>query len=88
MEKIKEKTIKKKEYTHTFYCDCCNKKLGDSIEYEDGWYETIGELELSFNLGEDYGYWYKVSKHLCDECRTKYMKNLINILKENGFEED
>ena len=50
MEKAKEIIREIKTYEHSFYCDECNKYLGTSQEYDDGWYEDIGEFELKFYI--------------------------------------
>ena len=38
MEKVESKVIKVTENKHIFYCDGCKKKLGESIECDDGYY--------------------------------------------------
>ena len=67
---------------HRFHCDECNKYLGTTEEYDDGYYQKLGELQLKFYLPYD---WYKVEKCLCKECRNKYIENLKENLKGIGF---
>ena len=84
MERLESKETKSTTYYHIFYCDDCGKKLGTSKEYDDGYYDEYGSLELSFYL-EDDG-WYKVKKCFCEKCKEKYATNLIETLKKYGFE--
>ena len=85
MEKI-ETTIRETEnYEHQFYCDECNKYLGTTEEYDDGYYDELGELELKFYLLDG---WYKVKKCFCEECKKKYLSRFQIILNELGFEKD
>ena len=75
-----EVEIRTKEVrTHHFYCDDCGKYLGESREYDDGWYEDLGEFNMRF--GE-----YSISKHLCDDCREKFYVKLNKSLLDLGFE--
>lgn len=73
---------KKEEYVHHFYCDECNKYLGNTEEYDDGYYPSLGEFKLAFHLP---GGWYKVEKCVCDECKEKYLSRLENVLKDLEF---
>ena len=85
MEKI-ETTIREIEnYEHQFYCDECNKYLGTTEEYDDGYYAKLGELCLKIYLPDG---WYKVKKCFCEECKEKYLSRLQIILNELGFEKD
>ena len=84
MEKAKEIIREIKTYEHSFYCDECNKYLGTSQEYDDGWYEDIGEFELKFYIDS----WYCINKCLCDDCRKSFIENLKVTLKNIGFEKD
>ena len=85
MEKVITEIRKKEENKHQFYCDNCNKYLGETQEYEDGYYPKIGEFELSFYLPDG---WYKVEKCLCEECKNNYIDKLRDVLKSIGFEAD
>lgn len=82
MEKIVSKEIKSILNTHNFYCDMCGKHLGNTQEYDDGYYATIGDYDLEFNINEE---WYKLHRNLCVECRTKFREEIINILLSKGF---
>lgn len=81
MEKAKEIIKEIKRYEHSFYCDECGKYLGTSQEYDDGWYKSFGEFEIKFYIDE----WYRIRKHLCDECRRSFIENLKVALKNMGF---
>lgn len=57
---IKETIIRKVEgVIHHFYCDDCNKHLGDSTEFEDGYYAKHGEFEMRIYFPDG---WHKVKK--------------------------
>ena len=80
MEKTKEIKIEQIKYTHVFYCDGCNKELGQSEEYDDGYYEEIGEYEqTAFIKGVG---WFKLKRHFCRDCADKIAAKLIEV----GFE--
>ena len=85
MEKTNVEKITKEYITHSFYCDECDKFLGTSPEHEDGWYTEMGGFELSFCLDDE---WYKIEKHLCDECKEKVVERVKNSLLNLGFERD
>lgn len=70
---------------HHFYCDDCGKHLGSSQEYDDGWYEELGEFELKMRLPQGC---YILKKCLCDECKEKYPVKLQSILEDIGFKKD
>ena len=83
MERTTISTRLKEVSSHSFYCDNCGKYLGVTEEYEDGWYEELGECELSFHLPDGR---YRDKKCLCDDCKEKYLAELSNSLKRLGFE--
>lgn len=64
-----------------FYCDDCGKFLGKTEEYDDGCYEELGKFMVEFYFDE----WYKLEKHLCNECKEKESKKLKETLNELGF---
>lgn len=68
MEKVTSKEIKSILNTHNFYCDMCKKHLGSTEEYDDGYYATIGDYDLKFNVNSE---WYSLHYNLCVECRAK-----------------
>jgi len=65
---------------HEFYCDECGCLLGSSEEWDDGYYEEIGEVSWSFGNFEKNG-------HYCDKCKEKVWNKLKKTLKGLGFEE-
>ena len=80
------KTVCKKEFIkHSFYCDDCDKYLGTSEEYDDGWYHKFGEFELKFYVSDK---WYRIEKCLCDDCKKSFITNVKINLINMGFEED
>ena len=82
MEKIEVKTITQEKLTHKFYCDGCDSYLGNTEEYEDGYYDKLGEVDWSFRLPHAR---YKIDKCLCDKCKVKIFMKIEQVLKETGF---
>lgn len=82
-EKVEEVTTTRK--VHKFYCDICKKKLMESDEFDDGWYETPNYVEESIFV-HGVGKWYRYrSGYLCDECRAKKVDELVAELTKIGF---
>lgn len=82
MEKIIPKEVTSVLNIHHFYCDMCEKHLGSTREYDDGYYGTTGDYDLEFNIN---GEWYKLHRNLCVECRAKLRKDIIDTLLSKGF---
>ena len=82
MDKITSKEVKSILNTHNFYCDMCEKHLGSTEEYEDGYYATIGNYDLKFNVNSE---WYSLRCNLCVECRAKKRQEIIDTLLSMGF---
>lgn len=82
MEKITSKEVKSILNTHNFYCDMCEKHLGSTEEYDDGYYATIGDYDLKFNVNSE---WYSLHFNLCVECRAKKRQEIIDTLLSMGF---
>lgn len=87
MEKEKTITCTRQKTLHYFYCDGddCNKYLGQTEEYDDGYYPELGVFELEFHMPDG---WYRVKKHLCNECKDKFLAKVKNTLTELGFEKE
>ena len=81
-ENVKKQIIKQERYTHEFYCDKCDKFLGETSEYDDGWYPTLGRYRQSFCIK---GEWYTLEICLCDECAKNMTDDIINALQKIGF---
>lgn len=79
LEKIEKTCIETK---HSFYCDKCEKFLGDAVECEDGYYPKFGRLELFFNLPDGR---YEVKCHFCDKCKEEFIELLRTNLLNMGF---
>lgn len=82
MNKIEIKQELVNRNTHKFYCDNCNKFLGESEEYGDGYYEEFGKFYLNFFVD---GNWYKLNKHLCNNCRIKLLADIKQMLQKMDF---
>lgn len=69
---------------HEFYCDGegCGKFLGYTTEYDDGYYPKLGEFECGFYA---LGKWWKIHKHLCDECKAELILKISDALLDAGF---
>ena len=88
-EKITEevKEIQVTNLLHVFYCGECGKKIMESEEYDDGWYEKPYYIEEDiFVRGVNERYVY-ISDFLCDECRSKKIDELVEKLLSIGFKE-
>lgn len=85
MEKLETNTRTIKNVTHHFYCDSCNKYLGKSEEYDDGYYPELGEFELNFYLPDG---WYNINKCFCYGCREKFLNKMRSTLTELGFKKE
>lgn len=79
----KTTTISREIIVHKIYCDECGGYIGESEEYDDGWYESFGEYERDFYMPL-HG-WYKIKKTLCEPCQEKVDKEIINALINLGF---
>lgn len=82
MDKITKITRIIDRITHDFYCDECGIHLGTITEYDDGYYEELGEFELQFYMKRG---WYKLHKCLCDECKEEYLDKICVALEDMGF---
>jgi hypothetical protein len=83
MEKETRTTYQKELIEHSFYCDECERHLGTSKEFDDGWYQTFGEFQLRFKVDG----WYYINKHLCEHCRNNIISKIKSALKDIGFKE-
>lgn len=83
MERIKTEIIETEEKKHIFYCDNCKEKIGESIEWDDGYYEEIGEYEETYNT-INVGH-YQLKLHLCDKCKIVYNDKIIEAITKIGF---
>ena len=86
MERVESKVIKVNENKHIFYCDGCKKKLGESIECDDGYYENIKCFEQAFYLKGIA--WYRLNMNLCDECKKFKEQQITDALEHIGFHKD
>jgi hypothetical protein len=82
MEKLEQIPKTTVDTIHHFYCDNCNKHIGSSQEYSDGYYQEFGVFGLSIKLPNG---WYKLHKCLCDECKESCLVDVQNSLKKLGF---
>lgn len=85
MEKVETKTKQIDDRTHHFYCDDCNAYIGSSHEYDDGWYDELGEFELTILMPRG---WYKLKKCLCKKCAEKFLDKAYTNLESVGFKRD
>ena len=82
MKKTITEVVKVEETKYEFYCDECNKYLGTSYEYDDGWYDRIGEFELKLYVNG----WLHVEKCLCAKCKYEFTEKVRKSLFDIGFE--
>lgn len=81
MEQVKVSPRYYEKRTHWFCCDECGKYLGQSLEYDDGWYEEIGVFELKCYINTNY----ILHKYLCKECEGKLLLEIERDLRRLGF---
>ena len=81
MEKTREVIKSLKNIEHSFYCDECEKHIGTSIEYDDGWYQEFGEFKVKIYIDG----WYRLKKCLCDNCRYEFVEKLKKDLYNLEF---
>ncbi len=80
MEKIKVEKETKEKIIHKFYCDDCKKFLGESEEYEDGYYyDKFGSFDKIFCVDSTR---FEIHKHFCNECEKKFKENIVKYLKQ------
>lgn len=77
MEKIVEEKRIKSYFTHTFYCDDCEKFLLESIEHEDGYYKEPDTFYIQH---------VKLKGHYCEACGMKRVNDVISYARNRGFE--
>lgn len=80
MEKIKTELATRKIFTHSFYCDDCGDYIGESHEYEDGYYDELGYYERKYFCDSSHE-WINLKKCLCDKC----IKKQDTLIKEHLF---
>jgi uncharacterized protein YlaI len=84
MVKISEEEVVRTKRTHTFYCDSCQKELGSSTEYDDGYVEEKGSYD--FNTRVDSHGWVGIHGYLCEECKKKVDDDIAHMLEDIGNE--
>lgn len=67
---------------HKFVCDYCGTHLGESIEYDDGWYQTFGDFELEWYTPAG---WYCKKACVCEKCKQKLLSEIYDNLEQMGF---
>lgn len=82
-EKVKE--VKSTDYVHEFYCDVCGEKIMDSIEYDDGWYESPEKFNEEIRINANNTVYYYKRGLLCDKCGRYEVKRLDEKLLSIGF---
>jgi hypothetical protein len=85
MEKVETKTRQIEDRTHHFYCDDCGAHIGSSQEYDDGWYQELGQFEIKILMPRG---WYKLEKCLCEDCKKKFSNKVHAKLELVGFKPD
>ncbi len=82
MENVITHSVQKDINEHQFYCDECNKLLGTSTEYDDGYYAEYGRFEQSVCIKSQQ---YTMRKCLCDQCKAAQINKIVKTLEELGF---
>lgn len=80
--------VKEIRNLHIFHCEKCGKKIMESMEYDDGYYETPAWLDESIFVGaNNKRYIYQVG-FLCEDCLKKATDELVEKLSNIGFKEE
>ena len=82
MEKTILGTEERKTLWHQFYCDVCGKHLGTSRESDDGRYKKYGLFESKVDFDARM---YKITLHLCPQCRDKTKEKIAKGIMALGF---
>ena len=82
MEKIETKKVEKEDIKHKFYCDMCDSFLGESIEFDDGYYEKYGDIEHKIFIHRNH---YILKMNLCEKCYQKKMNEICESLEKVGY---
>lgn len=86
MKKERKETVSQEIKYHEFYCDGCGKKLGESVELDDGYYDCYGDYEQSFYIK---GFArLNLRKNYCISCAQKKDREIVKALRGLGFIED
>lgn len=70
---------------HYFACDYCGTRLGESVEFDDGWYKTFGDFELKWYTPDG---WYHREACVCEECKQKILSEIYDNLEQMGFKKE
>lgn len=85
--------------THKFFCDECNEFLGETTEYEDGYYNELGKYDQNIYVYSHGKFssdssqksnpgWFILNQCLCKSCSENKTKKIIEVLTELGFNPD
>ena len=85
MEKVETKIVQKESNRHHFYCDNCGHYLGNTFEYDDGYYEELGEFEMKMYTPRG---WYKIEKCFCNKCAEDFLNKVYASLEAAEFKLD
>jgi len=84
-----EKTIPEEQTIvrdrHLFYCDECGIFLGESQEYDDGYYANINDYRWSY-YDKSCSWLYKRGNY-CPACKAKIDRRIEKALRDLGFSE-
>ena len=84
MEKTTTEIVEEENISHSFFCDICGKQIGQSEEWDDGYYVTHGDYSADFL----FGHWYRLEMCLCDDCAQKKTNDILRTIKDLGFKWD
>lgn len=91
MEKIVKEECNIIKIKHQFFCDACGKYLGETEEYNDGYFDCIGYYKQSVRIQspiDRYSERLTVTKCLCPECAISETTKFTNALYDLGFVEE
>lgn len=73
------------ENKHQFFCDECGQFIGESYEYDDGYYQEFGNYTPDVEINH---VGYSLGKLLCDKCEEKAERELLQAIKQLGYKRE
>lgn len=67
------------ENKHQLFYDECGQFIGESYEYDDGYYQEFGNYTPDVEINH---VGYSLGKLLCDKCEEKAERELLQAIKQ------
>lgn len=80
--------IKETRNLHVFHCEKCGKKIMESMEYDDGWYEEPDWINESIFIHANNERYIYQAGFFCKDCLKKATDELVDKLISIGFKDE